>query len=701
MGRIMDMFSQSFKPPEQKSQQPKKPTAQNQEIIQPEVAIIQPKEYRLILEGKDIIQQTEAIAEAKIFRWDIETAPKPEFRDMEKYPKAALDPYMSDICGMSFSYCPNKAFYIPISHKNGPNFMGGGDEIRSKLIQWLRPILNSREIHKNIFNSAFEQKFLTPWRLFIKKPLFDPFVAAIFINQYIAPWKVDKHFPEKGFGLKRQGKEILGVDRPDYSELLKHFGVNYIDEVPSDDPMMIEYGCADADDTGQLEPYWRGIAKQIPKYEDYLDEIECPMNAVVGIMEATGMSWDVDTMKVRLQEAEIAVEKAAEEIQNLAGRPIKVGQNGGTADMKNLIYQDLGLPKHFTAKEGLSLDILAIQDIILTIQENPQEGWPDNALPILEALKRIKKADTLRGTHIEGRLKYAHPVKKDGMTWIRSGYRTTTDTGRLSSHGPNGQNTPRPENDDFGIRKLAVAPEGKKYLCIDQSGFELKILAWQSQDPAMIEVQNTGGDIHRKTAAAANDIPEDQVTKVQRQDAKPVNFGVGYGISEDGLIEDALRQGKRLTKEKARLLMKGVFKAFPRIADYQCRIVEYAITHGYVTTIFGKRRPVPDITSPNRHTRSHAENVAKNTPIQASAADIMKKAQVDIVNEDLLDDYPGLDMAAQIHDEFLFIVDEQIILEVAKKVKEIMERPIPGFNVKLVAEPAAHRVWGEKKGIEL
>jgi DNA polymerase-1 len=380
--------------------------------------------------------------------------------------------------------------------------------------------------------------------------------------------------------------------------------------------------------------------------------------------------------------------------------------------------------EEFTARYGRWLELGKDEKAALRLRRRPPHPHKEAGLRLIELMGKIQKYTTLLSSHIDGRKKWQNPVTGK----IHANYTPWTDTARLNSNNPNGQNVPRLDNDELGVRNFYVASPGKILFFIDFSGFELRIMAWKSGDQVMIEIFCTGGDMHRKTAATATGKPEDQVTKVERTDAKPVNFGITYGGTEHSLQKTFKTEyGMRKTLDECARLVDAVKKTYPGILKYQEEIALQAREDGFVSTIYGYIRLLPDINSTNKYDRQSAARQAANTPVQGTAADVMKRAQNEVYEETgrgtaLVFDAAELgvdpaqlaadrgeappilvhgrtDMEAQIHDEMIFEMDDDPdVVEAAWKwIQATMEKPpIEGFPVPVEAEASVGYRWGQK-----
>ncbi|XJZ25978.1 bifunctional 3'-5' exonuclease/DNA polymerase [Bacillota bacterium Lsc_1132] len=712
---------------------------------------------------------------------DPETEQPLEGKQLDNWLKNVnLDPWKADISTLSISAAEHESRVIPISHKAGKNFEPGldRDEARQLVMDTVdRLIFRNNKIVKIAVNLGFETKHTAKHGKYILMPVADPLLMWVRCMQVVSPQKIKvPKKPYSGWGLKPTTKAIFGVEQQDFKKVLDKYGVLFFDEIPADTGDGLSYSAEDADYAVQHYLYWNEIAKQIPGYEKWLHEIEMPFQRVIGLMEYWGMRWDTDLADVKKEEAENMQQLAAAEIKQIGKDTFDVdinpGKSGKTGDVKHLLFDLMNLPAAKWGKTGASLDEEALinmafmlENKLVAIDEEKYlavelpEGWEtmnpdasygeegfngdltkeqrgaikiaqrqphpykDQGLRLIQLLKDIQKYSTLLSSHILGREKYLNEVSGR----IHAGYGVWTETSRANSFNPNGQNVPRVDNDVFGIRNFYTASPGKVLFLIDFSGFELRIMAWRSKDETMIEIFNTGGDMHRKTAATMVKRPEETVTKKERTDAKPANFGIAYGGTEHALQKTFLTDyGVRKTLDECLLMVNAVKETYPGVPAFQREIELEAREKGYVGTAYGYIRLLPGINSPDRYSRGSAGRQAANTPIQGSAADFMKRAQntvYDQIGEDtaefnrLLQEgvaqevalkqltlvHGHNDMIAQIHDEIIFEMDDnpEAVKKAANAVKAIMERkPLNSFPVPVEAEPSIAYSWGQKKSLE-
>lgn len=380
---------------------------------------------------------------------------------------------------------------------------------------------------------------------------------------------------------------------------------------------------------------------------DLYNEIEIKLSKVLADMEIVGFVTDKKVLEDLKENIDKDIEKITEEIYELAGSEFNINS---TKQLGEVLFKDLDLPVIKKTKTGFSTNAQVLEKL----RDKHQ---------IIPKIERYRELFKLRSTYIEGLEK---AIDEDGR--IRSTFRQNiAATGRLSSQDPNLQNLPIKTDEGRLIRKAFRAEEGKILIDADYSQIELRILASLSGDRHMIEAFKEGVDIHTKTASKVFHTDLDKVTKRQRSEAKAVNFGIIYGISDYGLS-----QNLNIPRKEAKEYIDNYMASYPSIKEYMDSIVEKAKEDGYVETLFKRRRYVPEINSRNFNVRSFGQRVALNTPIQGTAADIIKIAMIE-TDKNLKK--AGLDakIVLQIHDEIILEADEACKDEAIKILRESME----------------------------
>ena len=380
---------------------------------------------------------------------------------------------------------------------------------------------------------------------------------------------------------------------------------------------------------------------------DLYKEIEIKLSKVLADMEIVGFVTDKKVLEDLKKNIDKDIDKITEEIYELAGSEFNINS---TKQLGEVLFKDLDLPVIKKTKTGFSTNAQVLEKL----RDKHQ---------IIPKIERYRELFKLRSTYIEGLEK---AIDEDGR--IRSTFRQNiAATGRLSSQDPNLQNLPIKTDEGRLIRKAFRAEEGKILIDADYSQIELRILASLSGDRHMIDAFKDGVDIHTKTASKVFHTDLDKVTKRQRSEAKAVNFGIIYGISDYGLS-----QNLNIPRKEAKEYIDNYMASYPSIKEYMDSIVEKAKEDGYVETLFKRRRYVPEINSRNFNVRSFGQRVALNTPIQGTAADIIKIAMIE-TDKNLKK--AGLDakIVLQIHDEIILEADEACKDEAIKILRESME----------------------------
>ena len=380
---------------------------------------------------------------------------------------------------------------------------------------------------------------------------------------------------------------------------------------------------------------------------DLYNEIEIKLSKVLADMEIVGFVTDKKVLEDLKENIDKDIEKITEEIYELAGSEFNINS---TKQLGEVLFKDLDLPVIKKTKTGFSTNAQVLEKL----RDKHQ---------IIPKIERYRELFKLRSTYIEGLEK---AIDEDGR--IRSTFRQNiAATGRLSSQDPNLQNLPIKTDEGRLIRKAFRAEEGKILIDADYSQIELRILASLSGDRHMIDAFKDGVDIHTKTASKVFHTDLDKVTKRQRSEAKAVNFGIIYGISDYGLS-----QNLNIPRKEAKEYIDNYMASYPSIKEYMDSIVEKAKEDGYVETLFKRRRYIPEINSRNFNVRSFGQRVALNTPIQGTAADIIKIAMIE-TDKNLKK--AGLDakIVLQIHDEIILEADESSKDEAIKILRESME----------------------------
>ncbi len=555
------------------------------------------------------------------------------------------DPMSDTIVGVALCKERGKAYYVPLRHT--------GDFNLDNALSMLKSILEDPSVAKIGHNLKYDFLLLRQEEIRVKGFLYDTMVASYLLN----PNKPDHSLEEATLQYlshkKKSFTEVLGKRRS-------------FEEVPVEEATA--YAAEDAELAFELKDilFERLKAEGL---ETVYAEIEMPLITVLVDIEEAGILIDKDRLTALSKELDRELETLQSRIYRLAGEEFNINS---PKQLSRILFETLGLKPLKKTKTGFSTGVDILEELSKA-HELPTE--------ILNYRTFFK----LKTTYVDTLPKLIN--RKTGRVHT-SFNQTVTATGRLSSSDPNLQNIPI--RGDWGrrIREVFVADQGCLLLSADYSQVELRILAHMSNDRGLIEAFSHDVDIHTRTASELFGVPQDQVTQDLRRIAKTVNFGVIYGISPYGLSE-----ALDISQRDAASFIEQYFEKHGGVKKYIDDTLQYARTNGYVTTITCRKRPVPEINSPNPVTRQQAERMATNSPIQGSAADLIKVAMINIAKR-LSEKNLGTRMVLQIHDELLFEVPEQELEEVKTLIKHEMENSLL-LSVPITVEVGYGKNWAE------
>lgn len=401
------------------------------------------------------------------------------------------------------------------------------------------------------------------------------------------------------------------------------------------------------------------------------EELELPLVQVLFDMEKEGFRVDLDILNELKDKYSQELDGLLKEIIDYAGKPFNVNS---TKQLASVLFEDLGLKTGKKTKTGYSTNVEVLNSI-------------KNQHPIVPLILRQRELAKLKSTYLDGILPLIDSRQKIHTIFKQ----TVTATGRLSSTEPNLQNIPIRKSEGKQIRKMFIASPGNVLVCADYSQIELRLMAQFSGDETMLDAFNNNIDIHATTASKVFGVPIEMVTADMRRQAKAVNFGIIYGISDFGLSEDL-----GIPVYKARDFIAGYFATYPKVKEYMNKCVETAKEQGYVTTYMNRRREIPELKSSNYNLRSFGERVAMNMPLQGSASDIIKLAMLK-VHKALKDGGYKAKLIMQVHDELIIDCPNDEVQQVKEILVDCMQNNTPDFKVKLVAECGFGNNWLEAK----
>lgn len=559
-----------------------------------------------------------------------------------------LDPKEAQLVGFSFSWKAHEGWYVPVP----------ADTTEAKaVLERFRPFFENARIEKIGHNLKFDVSVLRWHGMRVAEPLFDTMIAHALID------------PESKHGMDYLSEVYLGYSPVPITRLIGESESISMREVPLE--AISEYAAEDADVTWQLAGVLRGKLSSVGQ-EEVFYKIESPLLRVLVEMEYEGIRVDAQSLAQFSQQLGSQIEKDQEEIQRLAGIPFNLNSPKQLGEVLFDRLKIVDKPKktktgQYATHEQVLQDLAPKHDIVRRILEH-------------------RTATKLKSTYADALPTAIYP--KTGH--IHTSYQQViTTTGRLSSYNPNLQNIPIRSEMGQEIRRAFVA-RSPEYVLLsaDYSQIELRIIAALSQDPGMLEAFQTGLDIHTATAARVYGVMPQLVSSDMRRNAKMVNFGISYGISAFGLAQ---RLG--IPRGEAAEIIQNYFQQYARVQEYIQSTIQFARDHGYVQTVTGRRRYLPDVRSSNATVRGAAERNAINMPIQGTAADMIKIA-MNRIQQQIESRKLRSRMVLQIHDELVFDLYRPEEAEMREMVEREMRTALP-LDVPIVVEIGVGENWLE------
>jgi len=619
-----------------------------------------------------------------LFAFDFETSPCDKWRNDKS---AALDAHKADITGISFSVSEGTAIYVPLKHRSGRNA-----ENQAAIWDYLKLLFESKDVIKVAHNLAFESMFLYARGIVLQKPCYDTIAASQLTLK--SKWEFRSLADS---GLKTLAPALCKAEMTEFSTVTEG---RFFDELNPQDEKTVRYACADSDYTLRLyHVFNQWFDRFLPKHRTIVEEVESPTSVYVGIMKYNGILVDKSAMLKKQAEAAEKIVSIRKEIAGIIGN-VEIGANASTSAFKKYLFVDLGLPvMKTTAKHQEAAD----DETMILLKEWCESNRPELAR-LFELVQEYRKWGKLKSTYIDGYLRF---IDEDTGRIHPDLMPLGTETGRFASRNPNMQNCPQKDNDPIGVRKFIISPAGKVLLSLDFSQIELRVGAFYCRDKRMLETYRTGGDIHAQTTSVIYRIPFEEAAdknaphyKERRTIAKNCNFGVFYGLFPTGLQRTLkFKAGLNPTLSECETIIQNLKSGYPGLAKWQDEVKKRAAVSCYSETWLGRRRYLLGIRSSDWGKKSFAERCALNTPIQGTAADILKLACGRIISG--LPERLWLKPILQIHDELVFELPEDKADEAVVFIKECMEtQPFPEFDVPIVAEASIGRNFGEMKEME-
>ncbi|MBF8302471.1 MAG: polymerase, partial [Candidatus Dadabacteria bacterium] len=598
------------------------------EKVQQEIAIIESSggkvsydDYHLVLTEMDFDMVLERIDLTKEVSIDLETT--------------SQSPMRAEIVGIALSPASHESYYIPVAHRS--TVFDSTKQLNSKyVLEKLKPIVEDNSIKKIGQNLKYEFIVLERNGLRLRGISCDTMVAAHLIDASRLSYSLDelaKYYLEH---KTITYKDVTGIGRDK---------INF-EEVELERAKV--YACEDADVAMILS---KKLASELEKLTllDVFKDIELKFIEVLALVEMNGVKVNSELLERLSIDFEKSLEKIAEEVYAQVGFRFNLNS---PIQLREILFDKLGLPQKKMTKSGeASTDVEVLTEL-------------SKFHPVPEKVLEHRGLSKLKSTYIDSFPKLINPrTRRIHTSFNQAG----TSTGRLSSSDPNLQNIPVKTPEGRRIREAFIPEDGFLLLSADYSQIELRLLAHFSEDDSLVSAFLAGSDIHNRTAAEIFGVSEDLVTPEMRRRSKTINFGIIYGISPFGLSKQL-----GISNTIAKSYINEYFKRYRRVKSYTEASIREAERQGYAVTLLGRRRPIPELKSKDRTTRGIGERTAINTPIQGSAADIIKIAMIKI-QERLSRDYRSR-MILQVHDELLFEIHESEIDDLSRIIKKEMEK---------------------------
>lgn len=586
--------------------------------------------YQTILTEEQLQQWREKLSNAALFAIDTET-------NSLNYMKAKL-------VGLSFALEDGEAAYLPLQH----HYLDCPQQLSWKtVLAELKTVLEDPNIKKVGQNLKYDLTILARHGVELQGVVYDTMLESYTLDS------TGRH------NMDDLAKRFLHHDTIHFEDLAgKGKGQLTFDQIEID--KAAEYAAEDADVTFKLHQVLWPQLNQTPSLVKLFTEVELPLSQVLARMERNGVLIDSDLLYQQSQEINARLIQLEQQAHQLAGQAFNLAS---TKQLQEILFGKLGLPVLKKTPKGAPS----------TNEEVLEELAYEHELPKL--LVEHRGFSKLKSTYTD---KLPQMIDPNTGRVHTSYHQAVTITGRLSSSDPNLQNIPTRSEEGRKIRQAFIAPQGFKVVAADYSQIELRIMAHLSADAGLAYAFSHGLDVHRSTAAEVFDVPLEQVTSQQRYRAKAINFGLIYGMSAFGLARQL-----QIPRNEAQTYIDRYFHRYPGVKQFMNDIQEKAKQQGYVETLLGRRLYLPELKSSNGMRRKAAERVAINAPMQGTAADIIKKAMIDI--DRFIADKEDIRMIMQVHDELVFEVKEDKVEYYEKIIKDMMENAVK-LSVPLIVE---------------
>ncbi|MDA3787244.1 MAG: DNA polymerase I [Desulfobacula sp.] len=582
------------------------------------------KIYKLITTTRELEKLANVLENKQIFAIDTETTSK--------------HPTKANLVGISFSFRENQGFYIPIGHKGFDEYE---QPTKEDILRIFKPVLENPEIKKVGQNIKYDYIVLSRFGITLEGIAFDTMIASYLLNPSI-----------RGHSLDKIAMDLFGYKTISYTDVTGK-GKDQIgfQDVPIS--QAVDYACEDADITFMA---YQEFEKQLKDqgFSNLMETIEVPLIRVLADMEIQGIKVDRNALKQLSNTFDIELKTLEKEIYALAGEEFNINSS---QQLGVILFEKLQLKtaKKTKKKTNYSTDVEVLTKLAL-----------DHELP--EKLLRYRTLGKLKSTYVDS---LENLINKDSGRIHTSFNQTITVTGRLSSSKPNLQNIPIRKKEGKKIREAFIPKEGHTLISADYSQIELRILAHCAEDKILIEAFNNGEDIHTRTALEIFQVLPQFVTDDLRNQAKTINFGIVYGMSGFRLANDL-----SISRKMATAYIDNYFKRYSGVKKFIDTTIEETKKTCEVQTIFGRKRRLDDINSSNVNLRNFAQRAAVNTPIQGSAADLIKLAMIKM-DAALRKNKLASKMLLSVHDEIIFETPFEEKDQLIALAKTVMEHVYP------------------------
>jgi len=598
-------------------------------------------QYETILEMSELDIWLERLQAAPVMAFDTETT--------------SLDYMAAEVVGVSFAVEPCHAAYVPLAH----NYPGAPDQLdRDRVLARLKPLLEDPERAKTGHNLKYDMSVLANHGIALQGVRYDSMLES-----YVLDATGTRH------DMNSVARKYLGVETISFEDVAgKGAKQLTFNQVPLE--TAAPYAAEDADIALRLhQTLWTRLS-ETPGLSELLTRIEIPLVPVLSRMERLGVRVDADLLRKQSQELAGRMHALEQQSHEVAGRPFNLGS---PKQLQQILFEEQGLPVRKKTPKG---DPSTAEEVL-------QELAADFPLPAL--ILEYRGLSKLKSTYTD-----KLPQQVDPRTGrVHTSYhQAVASTGRLSSSDPNLQNIPVRTQEGRRIRQAFVAPEGHRIVAADYSQIELRIMAHLSGDEGLLTAFEQGQDIHRATASEVFGVAVDGVTNEHRRRAKAINFGLIYGMSAFGLARQL-----GIGRDEAQEYVNLYFARYPGVKAFMDRTRTQAKEQGYVETVFGRRLYLPEINARNGARRQAAERTAINAPMQGTAADIIKRAMIE-VDAWLQGENQGIRMVMQVHDELVFEVADGLLEQASLRIRELMSSAA-SLRVPLEVDVGAGLNWDE------